>query len=254
MVIKISPLIVTRILCIFFLSITLLSTVPESSYGANEEIEGLKRIAKRYYWGNGPKKNLAKALQLYLRAAALGDADAQFISGGMYYKGLGVEKNLPEAFRYLYMAAENGRSSAKSEKIIAESYMTGLGTLKNYDEAIRWYTIAAEHGSAEAKNSLGYIYYLGNGVEQDTAEAATYFLAAATDGLAVAQYNVGILYYTGRGFGVTDIVKSYSWMNLAAGNGHQPAIPARDYLETVLSTEELTMAQEYSKKNSPPES
>jgi hypothetical protein len=35
-------------------------------------------------------------------------------------------------------------------------------------------------------------------------------------------------------------------MNIAASNGHQPAIAARDFLETTLSKEELTQAQQFS--------
>ena len=64
----------------------------------------------------------------------------------------------------------------------------------------------------------------------------------------VAQYNVGIMYYTGKGVKAADLEKSYGWLNLAAANGHQPAKAAREYLESILSKNELAAAQNYSEE------
>jgi TPR repeat protein len=90
------------------------------------------------------------------------------------------------------------------------------------------------------------LYYIGDIVEQDFSKGASYFLQAAHSGTAIAQYNVGVTYYTGQGAEAIDYIKSYAWMNIAASNGHHPAIGARDYLQTLLSREELNKAQRLS--------
>ena len=230
-------LIISMLFVAVFLSV-------EVDYAA-ETTQALKNKAKQYYWGKGVKQNYSKALAFYLRAAKRGDAEAQFISGGMYYRGLGVKENFPAAFKLLHKAAMNGKSSPESERVIAQAFVQGVGTYKNHEEAVHWYQQSADNGDSEAQNSLGYMYYTGNGVEQDFGKGATFFLQAANNNSAIGQYNVGIMYFTGKGVDDVDYVKSYSWMNLAATNGHKPAIAARDYIETIISGEEIIEAQKY---------
>jgi uncharacterized protein len=213
-----------------------------------DSVQKLKDRAKQYYRGGGTEQSYNKALDLYLRAAALGDAESQYISGGMYFKGLGTNKDFKKAFKFLHMAAKNGKSSAESEQILAQGFLQGSGVPKNYEKAMQWYSLAAENGSKEAQNELGFMYFVGNGVEQDAEKGAALFIKAAYNGLAVAQYNVGIMYYTGKGVKTIDLEKSYGWLNLAAANGHQPAMAARDYLESILAQSELTAAQRYSEE------
>jgi len=230
-----------KILVVFPFAVFLAAAVP-----AAETLQSVKERAKNYYWGIGGEQSYPKALQFYLTAAEGGDAEAQFISGGMYFKGLGTIKDFKKAFRLLHEAAKNGKSTAESEQILGQAFLLGSGVPKNYQKALQWYQSAAEKGNKEAQNELGFLYFVGNGVEQDAEKGGDYFLKAAYNGLVVAQYNVGIMYYTGRGVKTADLEKSYGWLNIAAANGHQPAKSAREYLETILSKEELTRAQHYS--------
>ncbi|MFH0782439.1 MAG: tetratricopeptide repeat protein [Pseudomonadota bacterium] len=213
-----------------------------------DSVQTLKERAKKYYWGTGAEQSYAKALQLYLQAAETGDAEAQYISGGMYLKGLGVTKDFKKAFRLLYEAAKNGKHTAESEQILAQAFLLGSEVPKNYQKAMEWYNLAAQNGSKDAQNELGFMYFVGNGVEQDAEKGGALFLKAAYNGLAIAQYNVGIMYYTGRGVKAADLEKSYAWLNLAAANGHQAAKAAREYLESILSKDELAAAQKYSEE------
>lgn len=204
----------------------------------------LKTRAKALYYGSRGEQNHAKALQLYLRAAEMGDAEAQYISGGMLFKGLGAPKDLSRAFRLLHQAAVNGKSSPESEQLIGQAFLLGSGVPKDYGEAIRWYAQAAENGNNEAQNELGFLYFIGKGVEQDLEKGGEYFLRAARNGLRIAQYNVGIMYYTGRGVDSVDMARAYAWLNIAAAGGHRPAAAARDYLETLLDRQQLLAAQQ----------
>ncbi len=227
------------IICLFCLGIAVAGL-------AAEPAQILKNHAKSYYWGQGKEQNYGKALQLYLQAAQLGDAEAQYISGGMYLKGLGCTRDFDKAFKLLLEAAQNGKSSAESEQIIGQAFLLGTGVPKNYSKALHFYTLAAENGNRDAQNELAFMYFVGNGVEKNPEKGAALFLQAAYNGLVIAQYNVGIMYYTGRGVKDIDLVKSYGWLNLAASKGHQPARAARDYLETILDGNELAAAQTFS--------
>ncbi len=215
---------------------------------AADSVQNLKDRGRNYYWGVGGEQSYSKALQLYLKAAEAGDAEAQYISGGMYLKGLGVSKDFKKAFQLLHEAAKNGKSSAESEQIIGQAFLLGSGVPKNYQKALQWYHLAAEKGSKEAQNELGFLYFVGNGVEQDAEKGGAFFLKAAYNGLAVAQYNVGIMYYTGKGVKETNLEKSYGWLNLAASKGHNQARAAREYLESILAKDELAAAQSYSEE------
>ncbi len=229
-------------------AIAILSFAIAGTIFAADAVQGLKDRGKKYYWGMDGEQNYSKALQLYLQAAEAGDAEAQYISGGMYLKGLGVNKDFKMAFKFLHEAAKNGKSSAESEQVLAQAFLLGSVVPKNYEKAIQWYNLAAANGNKEAQNELGFMYFVGNGVEQDAEKGGAFFLEAAYNGLPVAQYNVGIMYSTGRGLKVTDVEKSYAWFNLAAANGHQQAKAARDYLESIMGKTELAAAQSYSEE------
>ncbi len=181
-----------------------------------------------------------------MKASDLGDAESKFIAGGMYYNGMGAKKDIIKAINLLYRAAIKGEGIAKSERLIAEAYIRGVGKPKNYDNAILWYEQAANSGDSEAQNSLGYLYYTGEVVKQDFSKGASYFLQAAHKGSAIAQYNIGVTHYTGQGAEAIDYIKAYAWMNVAASNGHHSAIGARNYLQNLLSREEISEAQRLS--------
>ncbi len=226
--------------------ILVLFSITVSTAHCADAIQILKNKARTYYYGDNARQDYGKALALYLKAANLGDAEAQYIAGAMYFKGLAGTKDLRRAFTLLHRAALQGKSTPESEKIIGQAFLLGSGVPKNYSEARRWYSLAAAKGDNEAQNELGYLYFTGKGVKKDPEKALKLFLQSATNGLAIAQYNLGILYYTGNGVQTADLKAAYSWMNIAAANGHKPAVAARDFLETVLSADEIREAQEFS--------
>jgi TPR repeat protein len=205
--------------------------------------EQLKYNAQKYYWGRDARQDLPKALSLYRKAAQRGDPEAQFIAGGMYFRGIGTEKNPQEAFKWLYKAAQNGGSTPQSQRILGEAFLLGSVVPKNYSESVQWYEKAAENGDRDAQNELAFLYYVGRGVEQDFKTAYKWFEMAAREGLVVAQYNVGIMWYTGNGVDRSDLGEAYAWLTLAAANGNQDAAAASKYIETIIGPSELPEAQ-----------
>lgn len=238
------PIGITRRVCVYLsVFVCVLSLCVNASTA-----ESLSSTAQKFYYGIGAPKNLHKAFILYLRAAERGDVDAMFIVGGLYMKGQGTTVNQAEAFKWLYKAALNGRSSKESQRILAQFFITGKNVPQNYSEALRWYEAAAKNGDSEAQSELAFLYFSGKAVDRDYDKAFYWFNIAAKNGYVLAQYNMGILWYTGNGVSGVDMVKAYAWFNLAAANGHSNGMAAKSFLESILSGEELLVAQNLSTK------
>lgn len=208
--------------------------------------ESIMDTARKYYYGDRAPRNINKAFKLYLKAAQNGNAEAMFIVGGMYKQGYGTPINEGESFKWLYNAALGGHSSKESERILGQSFISGTSVPQNYEEAIHWYELAAKGGDPEAQSELAFLYFSGNHIAQDYEKAKYWFNIAARKGYAVAQYNMGIIWYTGNGVDAVDTKKAYAWFNLSAANGYGGGAIAKNFLETILSGEELRIAQRYS--------
>lgn len=230
---------------VLFIFICIFSLWSNFSYSTSET-DKLKYAAQKYYWGKGVDQDYAKALDLYLQAAQLGDTEAKYIAGGMFYKGIGTPINQKMAFNLLYGAAIQGNSTPHSQKILGQLFLTGSTTPRNYAEARKWYTLAAENGDKESQSELAFLYFTGKGGDRNLEKAFYWYERSAIQGLAVAQYSLGIMYYSGSGITEPDLIKSYGWLSVAASQNHADAQISRDYLETVLSTDELKKAQDYS--------
>jgi len=199
--------------------------------------------AYQYYTGSGRPVDLARALELYQQAAAMGDAEAMFIAGGMLYRGQGADPDPVRAFRYLQEAEKRGRYSPESLSIIGTLYLQGAGVPQNYRLAKSYLTRAAEMGDITAKKNLAYLLYNGLGGGKDYGQALRLYRQAALSGDNEAQYNVGLMYANGLGSGV-DRVRAYAWFSLAASRGNTAAAAARNGLLARMSWEELNKAQE----------
>lgn len=235
-----------RLFPLLFLVISILLCGSSIIQGAESDYTAkLKVEAQKYYWGKGVGQDYSKALDLYVKAAELGDNEAQYIAGGMFYKGYGTPRNLPKAFSFLYGAALEGSSTPDSQKVIGQFFLTGITVPKNYHEAMKWYKMAAESGDREAQSELAFLYFTGRGGERNLKEAFEWYEKSARQGLAVAQYSLGIMFYTGSGIESADIEKAYGWLSLAASQNHTEAIAARNYIETLFSQQELVDAQKY---------
>lgn len=210
----------------------------------NTRVASLKRQAAQYYYGSdGISRNYNRALELYEAAAKLGDIEANYIAGGMYYTGKGTTKNDPKAYRYLEYAAQNGKRTPGSDRALAEFYLQGYVVPQNFDKAISWYKKAAHGGDPAAQLELGYLYYTGQGTAQDYQQAVKHFRDAAMNNYPMAQYNLAIMWYTGVGTDQSDLVKSYAWFSIAATHEYPAAVSARNFLASRMSSEALQSAQ-----------
>ena len=81
----------------------------------------------------------ATALKEWKPLAELGDVNAQFNLGVMYYNGQGVPKDYKIAVEWFRKSAEQGY--AKAQGNVGWMYAKGLGVPKDYKLAVKWYLI-----------------------------------------------------------------------------------------------------------------
>lgn len=89
----------------------------------------------------------------------------------------------------------------------------------DYDTAIAEYQRLADAGNDVAQATLGYLYYVGEGVEQDLPFALDLYARAADQGNPDAQYNLAVAYAFGEGV-AQDFSLAVQWYTRAAEQDH----------------------------------
>ena len=89
------------------------SAVAVLEQAATEDGVAARMLASLYHRGEGVPKDLSKALDLYRRAADLGDAEAQFNLGNIYLLGEGIPADEAWALTYYRAAAKQGHALAR---------------------------------------------------------------------------------------------------------------------------------------------
>ncbi len=146
--------------------------------------------------------------------AEAGDDVAQNLLGAMY----SVRQNYVEARRWYEKAAAQGNALAQFS--LGSVYAQGRGVRQDWAEARRWYEKAAAQGYAEAQFNLGWMYDEGKGVRQDYAEARRWYEKAAAQGQVDAQFNLGAKYLLGIG-ARQDARTAKEWFGKACDKGLQ---------------------------------
>jgi hypothetical protein len=131
-------------------------------------------------------QDLPRAQRLFLAAAELGNAQAQFELAQMFAQGLGVATSCSQATKWALKSAQAG--SADAAVLLGELYRVDCGGAKNPAEAARWLRVAADKGMANAQFSLGVLYMNGDGVPKDAKEARNWLSAAAGKGNTSARF------------------------------------------------------------------
>lgn len=182
--------------------------------GASKEAHEQFLIGCAYCTGEqGRPKDYALAVECFRKAAALGDANAQYSLGSMYYGGLGVERDIEQATVWLGKAAGQGHAEAKRH--LKEMRRAGREVVDG------WLTAAAK-GDATAQYNLGQMYEVGEGVAQSDKQAAAWYAKAAAQGHTDAQYDLGVMYQKGLGV-AEDWARAAEWYRKAADQGHANA-------------------------------
>ncbi len=170
------------------------------------------------------------------RAAALGNATAQFEIANRYTTGKLVSQNFGKAISWYQKAAAQGLAPA--QYILGTFYEKGRGVAKDKTAARIWYERAAMKGNLKAIHNLAVIYADGGNGKPDFAKAGVWFRKAAELGLADSQFNLAILH--DRGLGVAkDSSKAYFWFQIAANQGDTDARARAEAIEKRMTADEI---------------
>jgi hypothetical protein len=120
----------------------------------------------------------------------------------------------------LKKAANQGNADAQNS--LGDMYYYGEGVVQNYAQAVKWLQKAANQGNADAQNSLGDMYYYGEGVAKNYAQAVKWLQKAANQGNADAQNSLGDMYYYGEGV-AQNYTQAVKWLQKAADQGNADA-------------------------------
>ncbi|KOM39792.1 hypothetical protein LR48_Vigan03g317400 [Vigna angularis] len=155
------------------------------------------------YWERGEKP---KAMELYLRAAELGNPSAQC--------NLGIS----------YLQGENARESSSSHAPF------GFAEPPNTEQAVKWLYKASVCGNVRAQYQLALWLHRGGGrVCSNMKEAvgslllqAKWYMKAAEGGYVRAMYNISLCLSIGEGLSRNHQL-ARKWMKRAADRGHSKA-------------------------------
>ena len=107
----------------------------------------------------------AKALELYHRAAELGNANAYYAIGYGYAHGEGVERDKKKATQYYELAAMRGNVEARQDLGAME------GQAGNNDRALKHYMISVRDGNLQSLNNIKRMYMFGYTTKDDYTKA-----------------------------------------------------------------------------------
>jgi tetratricopeptide (TPR) repeat protein len=123
----------------------------------------------------GLPRDHAKALELWHRAAELGDADAVCNVANAYRVGRGVEVDEKKAEHYAELAAIEGESKARYNLGVVELHAD------NYNRALKHFMIAARDGYSNSLEGIKLMYENGDATKDDYSKALRSYQAYLDD-------------------------------------------------------------------------
>ncbi|GAB6012717.1 T9SS type A sorting domain-containing protein [Viscerimonas tarda] len=141
---------------------------------ATGDAEACNAVGMMYKLGLGTVPNDEKAFSYFTKAAGLGYARANYNIGLMYKYGHGVEQDLTKAMEYI-------EKSPGNDYVTGYAHYKGMGKKQSYTEAVKYFKQGAEAGDAGSMYMLGLCYFKGRGVERNI-ELGKYWFEQAADG------------------------------------------------------------------------
>jgi localization factor PodJL len=181
----------------------------------------------------------AVGAQALRRAAASGDARAQFIVAGRYLDGQGVAQDFGQAFAWYQQAAARGLAPAQYR--LATLYELGKGVAADPVQALAWYERAALGGNVKAMHNAAVLLADDKAGPADFDRAFRWFKAAAERGFADSQFNLAILYERGLGT-PPSAEEAYVWYSLSARQGDPGSVQRAATLAKNLPDADLRAA------------
>ena len=181
--------------------------------------EAMYQMGWHYGTGTFVRKNIAKSIAWYRKAADKGDVWAQVALGKMYLDGeRGVNKDYIQAVRLFRKAARKSDELAFYD--LGLCYDLGKGVRQSDRLACKFYSKAALCGHVAAMCNLGAILANYDGSQRD---GILWTRRAALRGDDKAQHNLGEWYANGECGLKKSRRLALKWLKMSAGNGNKKA-------------------------------
>ncbi|GAA5807840.1 hypothetical protein MFLAVUS_001219 [Mucor flavus] len=156
-------------------------------------VESQNFIERIYYDGLGITQDYSSALFWHKISAEKGDAEAQRMTGLLYYKiDAGDGPDYKQALEWLLKSANSGDPAAS--KLIACMYFKGKGTMKDHKTALGWFKKVADNGETDVFYITSRIYLSGEyGVDRDFDLAETWLMKGIEKEDPDSMWGMGLL-------------------------------------------------------------
>lgn len=134
------------------------------------------------------QNNFLNDYESLIKAAADGNADAQYVIAVMFDLGLGLPEDQTTAQTWFelafdgYFQAAQGIANSEAQFKLGEMYFWGIGIKESKEEAAKWYRKAALLRNNDALFALAQMLEIGNGIPEDINEAMRLYRRAAVQG------------------------------------------------------------------------
>lgn len=184
--------------------------------------------------------DIEKAKYWMPKAAAAGDAEAQFHLASMYANGRGFDKDLKLAASWMQRATNHGH--VKATYTLGTMYISGDGVESDFSAAFRLLEKAAKNNCPAAKASLGMFFASGIVVSKDAIKAVELYRDAAEAGDHNGQLQLAGMLNSGEG-AVQNTVEAMKWLLISAHFGNQSAAKNIPTLANAMSDDEKSEAE-----------
>ena len=133
-------------------------------------------------------KNMAEALSWYRKAADQGHPDAYYQLGEMLEDASGTESHHMYQIAASEYDVFAQKGDAQYQYMLGGMYQQAKGVGKDMKLALKWLEKSALQGHAMAQLSLGRLYATGDDVKRDAQQAAYWLNLAAAQGVTEAEH------------------------------------------------------------------
>ena len=140
------------------------------------DVHAMHNLGYYYSYGSyGLPQNHAKALELYHRAAELGNSLSYYSIGGAYFEGYGVERDEKKAKYYWELAAMGGLVTSRHNLGVIEF------NIGNMDRALKHHMISTGGGDNGSLENIKQLYKDGEATKDDYTNALRSYQAYLVD-------------------------------------------------------------------------
>ena len=175
-------------------------------------------------------------------AAAMGNAEAQFIIATRYLNGTdGVEQDFAKAAYWYGKASAAGNAPAQYR--LGTLYERGKGVARDMNAALGWYERAGALGNVKAMHNAAVLAAGNEQRDPDYARAFKWFSLGAAHGLKDSQFNLAVLLERGLGTKANS-KEALFWFSMAAKQNDADADKRADKLAKTLTPIDLQDTKE----------